>query len=224
MTPLMQVDVAMAAFVASHLLLSHPLRKPVTALAGAAGFAVIYAVAAFTTLGWAAWAWRQTPPDRLWETPVWVGHIAMLVMLFAAILFVGSVTAPNPALMGGKATGGPQGVQRITRHPMMWAFALWAMVHITVSADSRTIALAGGILVLALVGSFLQDGKKRGQNPAYAAHEAATGFIPFGAQVSGRAAWRTAAPGLVATIGGIVLFAILIVAHPYVIGVSPILR
>jgi uncharacterized membrane protein len=224
MTPLMQVHVAMALFVGSHLLLSHPLRAPIVRAAGERGFAIVYSIAAFATLGWAVSAWRSTPPDRLWDTPLWVGHLAMLVMLFAAILFVGSVTAPNPALMGGKAGDGPKGVQRITRHPMMWAFALWAMVHITVSADSRTIALAGGILILALVGAFLQDGKKRGQNPAYAAHEAATGFIPFGAQLSGRQPWRTASPGLVALIGGVVLFAILIAAHPYVIGVSPILR
>lgn len=224
MTPLMQVHVAMLAFIAGHLLLSHPFRKPLTAAIGEAGFAVVYSVVAIATLGWGVWAWRLTPPDRLWETPVWVGHLAMLVMLFAAILFVGSVTAPNSALMGGKTGSGPQGVQRITRHPMMWAFALWAMVHIAVSADSRTIALASGILILALFGAAMQDRKKRGQNPGYAAHEAATGFLPFGAQLSGRAAWRTASPGLVAAIGGIVLFVILIVAHPYVIGVSPILR
>ena len=85
-------------------------------------------------------------------------------MLLACILFVGSVTAPNPALMGMPAPSGiARGVQRITRHPMMWAFALWAVVHGGLAGSGRTVLLAGAILILALVGARLQDGKKRGQ-------------------------------------------------------------
>ena len=219
MSPLGWLIVAVSAFVASHELLSHALRPPVLRAVGAKGFALVYSLVAFATLGWAVAAWRATPPDRLWVTPPAIAMLAAIAMLFAAILFVGSVTAPNPALMGGKAAGAPRGVQRITRHPMMWAFAIWAAVHIAVSGDSRTVVLASGIGVLALLGAAMQDRKKRGQIEGYAAHEAATGFIPFAAQASGRAAWSSASPGLVALGGGIVLWAVLIWAHPLVIGV-----
>ncbi len=212
--------VAVASFVASHELLSHALRKPVIGIVGEKLFPLVYSVVAFATLGWAVSVWRATPPTApLWVAPAGLHIAGAIAMLFAAILFVGSVTAPNPALMGMKVgANGPQGVQRITRHPMMWAFAIWAMVHIVLPADARTVVLASGILVLALLGAAMQDRKKRGQVAGYSVHEAATGFIPFGAQAGGRAAWSTAAPGWVALIGGAGLFALLVWAHPMVIG------
>ena len=222
MSPLLQLAVARAAFVASHEILSHPLRAPLVRAVGEKGFALVYSVVAFATLGWAVFAWRMTPPDRLWDAPPWAGVLALLAMLFAAVLFVGSVSAPNPALMGGKTGSGPQGVQRITRHPMMWAFAIWAVVHMVMSGDSRTLVLAAGILVLALYGASMQDRKKRGQVAGYDAHEAATGFVPFGAQVSGRAAWTSAKPGWIAAIGGLGLWGLLLWAHPLVIGVPAV--
>src|SRR3546814_16394122 len=54
----------------------------------------------------------------------------------------------------------PAGMIRITRHPMMWAFAIWAGTHIWVSGRPETLILAGGIGVLALVGARFQDRKK----------------------------------------------------------------
>ena len=219
MSHLAWLVLAISAFVAAHLLLSHALRAPVVARIGERGFLLVYSVAAFATLGAAVYLWRMVPPNRLWATPQWVHPVALVAMAFAAILFVGSVTAPNPALMGAPVGGRPRGVLRITRHPMMWSFAIWGVVHIVMSADSRTIVLASGIIILALFGAAMQDGKKRAHNPAYGDHVSATGFIPFGAQVRGRAPWHTAVPGLVATVGGLALWAILLWAHPLVIGV-----
>lgn len=210
--------IAISLFVAGHELLSHPLRAPLVARLGEKGFALLYAVVALGTLFWAVQLWKTIPPDRLWTAPLWVHWLAIIMMLFAAILFVGSMTAPNPALMGMPAGGRPRGVQRITRHPMMWSFAIWAAVHIVMSADSRTIVLASGIATLALFGAAMQDGKKKAQNPAYGDHMRATGFVPFSAQLNGRAAWGTALPGLVATIGGLLMWALILWAHPLVIG------
>jgi uncharacterized membrane protein len=219
MSDLTLLIIAISLFVGGHELLSHPLRAPLVARLGEKGFALLYSVVALGSLFWAVQIWKRIPPDRLWTVPVWVHLVAIVLMLFAAILFVGSVTAPNPALMGMPAGGRPRGVQRITRHPMMWSFAIWALVHIVMSADSRTIVLASGIATLALFGAAMQDGKKKAQNPAYGDHMRATGFVPFGAQLAGRAPWHTAVPGLVATLGGLALWAVLLWAHPLVIGV-----
>ena len=218
MSGLVWLIIAISAFVAGHELLSHPLRAPIVARIGERGFLLVYSAVAFACLGAAVWLWRGIAPDRLWQVPVWVHVVAVIAMGFAAILFVGSVTAPNPALMGMPVGGRPRGVQRITRHPMMWSFAIWGFVHIALSADSRTIVLASGIIFLALFGAAMQDGKKRAQNPAYGDHIAATGFVPFGAQLRGRAKWGEALPGLVATAGGLALWVLLLWAHPLVIG------
>ncbi len=222
MTDLDLLIVAVSLFVGSHEVLSHPLRAPLVKTMGGSGFTLLYSVVAFASLGWAVSLWRGVVPDRLWTLPPWANVLAIVAMLFAAMLFVGSVTSPNPALMGMPAGGSPRGVQRITRHPMMWAFAIWAMVHIAMSADSRTIVLASGILVLALFGAKMQDKKKKAASTAYGDHVSATGFVPFGAQLRGRSAWGSALPGLVATLGGVLLWAVLLWAHPLVIGVAAV--
>lgn len=218
MSDLTWLIIAISAFVAGHELLSHPLRAPLVARLGDRGFMLVYSVVALGTLGIAVQLWKAIEPNRLWTAPHWLHIVCVVAMAFAAILFVGSVTAPNPALMGMPAGGRPRGVQRITRHPMMWSFAIWGIVHIIMSADSRTIVLASGIITLALFGAAMQDGKKKAQNPAYGDHMAATGFMPFGAQLRGRAAWSSALPGLVATVGGLALWALLLWGHPLVIG------
>jgi uncharacterized membrane protein len=212
--------IAISAFVAGHELLSHPLRAPLVAKLGEKGFMLVYSVVALGTLFWAVQLWKAIPQNRLWVVSPMVHGMCALAMLFAAILFVGSVTAPNPALMGMPAGGSPRGVQRITRHPMMWSFAIWAVVHITLSADSRTIVLASGILTLALFGAAMQDQKKKAAVSGYREHVAGTGFVPFGAQLRGRLPWSSANPGLIAGLGGLALWVVLVVGHPYVIGVA----
>ena len=221
MSDLLLLGLATAAFVAGHELLSHPLRAPLVAAIGEKGFALVYSVIALASLGGAVELWKRIPPDRLWQAPGWAYALELPVMLFAFILFIGSMTAPNPALMGGgvPGTSNVRGVQRLTRHPMMWSFALWAIVHIALSADPRTIILAGGILTLALFGARMQDGKKRMQNPAYADHMAATAFVPLGAQFRGRQPWSALFPGLVPVAGGLILFAIVLWLHPMLMGV-----
>ena len=206
---------ALASFVGSHFLLSHPLRQPLVARLGEGGFTGVYSLVAFATLGWSVFEWRRTPSDLLWVAPGWALGPAAALMFVACILFVGSVATPNPALLGDtRASTGPRGVQAFTRHPMMWAFAIWAVVHATLSGDARTVALCAAILILALVGARLQDGKKRGQlGDRWAAHEAATSFVPFAGQLGGRARW--ASPGIIALIGGAALLTLATWLHPY---------
>jgi uncharacterized membrane protein len=48
----------------------------------------------------------------------------------------------------------------VTRHPMMWGFALWALSHAILFWSWRTLLVALTIAVLALVGAHLQDRKK----------------------------------------------------------------
>lgn len=228
MSDILLLIIAVSLFVGGHELLSHPLRAPIVRVAGEKGFMAIYAVVALGSLYWAVEVWKIVPPDRLWQAPPALYMAAPLVMLIAFILFVGSVTAPNPALMGGGAPSakpeisGVRGVQAITRHPMMWAFALWAIVHITLSADSRTLVLGGGILILSLFGSAMQDRKKLAAQEGYAGHVAKTSFTPFLAQITGRAPLGSLWPGFIPVIGGVILWGVMLWLHPSLIGVAAI--
>jgi uncharacterized membrane protein len=93
-------------------------------------------------------------------------------------------------------------------------------VHVVLTADPRTIVLGSGVATLALVGTMMQDIKKKQQNPAYATHMARTSHVPFMAIITGRQPWRALWPGLVPVLGGAILWFIFVGwAHNYLIGV-----
>lgn len=203
-----QILAAAVAFLGTHFLLSHPLRAPIVRAVGAGPFLGIYSLVAFATLGWLAEAYRRSAPEPLWWTPgdaLWA--VASLVMLLASILFVGSLFG-NPALPGAAPSTAPEprGVFGITRHPMMWGFALWGLVHIAVMPTTANAILAGAIVLLALVGAALQDRKKARLEPAmWPAWEARTSYWPFARGL----AW----PNLTVAILGLILWLVATWAH-----------
>jgi uncharacterized membrane protein len=147
-------------------------------------------------------------PERLWDATsdaAWI--VASLVMWFASILLVGSFIK-NPALPASPGPkGGPTGVFRITRHPMMWSFAIWAAVHLAVVAMPKELVLDGAILILALAGAAGQDRKKARQfGEAWHEWTAQTAFVPFTGGV--------AYPGTVALAGGTIFFFVVTWIHP----------
>lgn len=175
---------AATAFVGTHFLLSHPLRGPIVAKVGERAFLGIYSLVAAVTLGWLALAYRAAPPEvPLWPVGDVLWAIGTVVMLVASVLLVGSLLG-NPAMPdpSGKAkpVPVPRGVFTVTRHPMMWGFALWGVVHILVMPTPSSIILAGAIIVLALVGAHMQDRKKEALQPDFWREwEARTSYWPF---------------------------------------------
>ena len=62
---------------------------------------------------------------------------------------------------------------------MMWSMALWAIAHLVLLWSMRTSVVALAILVLALVGSHMQDRKKEVlMGDAWAGWEARTSYWP----------------------------------------------
>ena len=212
MTPVVSLALATLAFVGSHLAMSHPLRAGLVARLGERGFMGLYVLVSFATLGWMIIAWRSgNDLAPLWVAPLGWWPVASGVMLVASILLVGSLLG-NPAVPhpGAEARDipDPKGVFAITRHPMNWSFMLWALVHLSLSGSPRNLIVAGGILFLALVGSIGQDAKKaRLLGETWRRWMERTAFVPFGGLASGRIPWRTAFPGWIALLGGLVLWA-----------------
>ena len=111
-------------------------------------------------------------------------------MLVASILFMGSLIR-NPALPGAAkkaATAEARGVYGITRHPMLWSFAIWGAVHILVWPIAKNIVLSSAIIFLSLVGGIMQDRKKARLDPqGWSAWQSRTSYMPFAAIARGRA-------------------------------------
>lgn len=163
---LISLIAACTAFVGMHFVLSHPLRAGLIRRLGENGFMGVYSLVAFATLGWAIAAFAAVGPQAM---PLWDGGsaglwiIASLVTFVALALLLGSLHG-NPALPQTPAdkvgNAAASGVFAITRHPMMWGIALWALAHMLVAPKPRTLILMAAMIVLALVGSHLQDRKK----------------------------------------------------------------
>jgi uncharacterized membrane protein len=208
------VVAAAIAFVGTHFLLSHPLRPPLIRALGAKGFLGLYSLIAVATLGWLALAYRAAPPAQpLWPVGDLLWGAGTILMLVGAILFMGSLVR-NPALPDAKTTTVPEarGVFAITRHPMMWGFALWGLVHILVFPDPSNIVLSLAIIVLALLGAHLQDRKKEALQPDFWREwERRTSYWPFAALAAGRA--RIGRIGMHALAGGFVVWLVASWAH-----------
>ena len=209
MSPLCWEIVAALSFLGTHFALSHPLRASIVSRIGERAFLGLYSLVAFATLGWLAFAFRAVPPEApYWEVGDGLWITATLLTYVASVLFVGSLLG-NPALPNptGRATPVPEprGVFSVTRHPMMWGFALWGVAHILVSPTPANIVLAKTIVVLALVGAFLQDKKKERLQPeTWPAWEARTSYWPLAAILAGRVKFTPA--GVVPILGGIALW------------------
>lgn len=204
---------ASAAFVGTHFLLSHPLRRPLVERMGEGPFRGLYSVVALITFGLVIWAYGRLGD----QTPLWsIGEIGWMIaaalMWLGAILFVGSFVG-NPALPGARRPkNAPAGVLAITRHPMMWGFALWAFVHILVIATPKALILDGTIILLALVGSAMQDRKKSVlMGDDWHDWTARTAFFPFARGLK--------SPGLFAFLGGTILYLVATWLHPIAVGV-----
>lgn len=198
---------AVLSFVGSHELLSHPLRRPLVARLGEKGFLALYSLVAFATFGWIIYEYGRAPELLLWVAPEWAWGVGTVLMFVASVLFAGSLVR-NPALPGvPRIDPRPRGVMRVTRHPMMWSFAIWALVHAWLAGTAATLILCLGIGGLALFGAAMQDRKKAGiHGTAWASYVSTTSYLPFGRGF----AW----PGWFAIVGGTILFLIATWAHP----------
>ncbi len=211
MDPLTSLIAACVAFVGSHFAMSHPLRAPMVRMLGEKGFLGVYSLVSLAAFVWIVLAFRAAPAG----TPLWPGFgdlawgIASVLTLVAMVLLAGSF-AGNPALPETPpekaAQAEARGVFAVTRHPMMWAFALWAIAHIVAAPTERTLVTAGAIGILALLGAHLQDRKKRAlMGEAWSAWESRTSFRPrFG---------RLFGAGWIVWIAGLVLWLALSAAH-----------
>lgn len=223
---LWELALAVIAFVGGHVVLgSTPLRGAILGAVGKNAFRGIFSLVALITLVWVIFAYRAAPYVELFVPGTAAKHISLTVMILVCILITTGYTRRNPSMFNARRDAVTQssGIVAVTRHPLMWAIALWAAVHLAANGDAASWILFGGMIVLALGGAALLDIKKRAQiGEAWDALAARTSFVPFVALISKRAHVTLAEIGWARIAAGIVLYVLLLWAHPWVIGVSPL--
>lgn len=185
---MVMLALAAALWVAVHVgIAGTRLRAALAARLGEGGFRLAYSVLSFAAIGWLVMAWQAAPRPPLWDLPDAARWAVAALMLPAFWLFVASVATPNPTAVAGRLAGEVRGVQRITRHPMLWSFALWAGLHLLAKGDAAGVLFFGAFLVTALVGMPSIDAKLAARDPALWARLASTtSILPFGAILAGR--------------------------------------
>ena len=215
---------AALAFVGSHFALSSaPLRAPLVARLGERPFSGVYSAVAGVTILWMISAFARAPYTPLWDTPGWARHAPEIVMPIALLAFVCSVTQRNPtAVMAALPAAGEApawGLLKVTRHPLLWSFTLWAIAHIVVNGELAALILFGAIGLLALIGMPVLDAKRRARDPeGFARYAAATSVIPFAAMIQGRAQLRFSDIGWMRIGLAAAIYIALVLLHPIFTG------
>jgi uncharacterized membrane protein len=227
---MLNLTFAAVAFVAAHFLISSTgLRPLLVARLGERAYAGLFSAQAFALIAWMAVAFRAAPRDRLLWTLPGDTQIVLTLMPLALILAIGGFTAPNPTAVMQPSPGGadwqPKGILAVTRHPVMWAFGLWALLHILANGDLAGLIFFGAFTVLALFGTLAIDAKKRRTwtPESWQAFTATTSNLPFLAVLQRRTKldWKGLWKPIV--IAAVIDLAIVLWLHPYVIGAPLIL-
>lgn len=221
---LTNLTIATILFVGSHFLLSwSAVREALVRRLGENPFRGIYSVLAIVVFVWMCRAYVRAPVIDLWPQGAWSWILALVVMPFASIFLVCGFS-DNPTLVGGEgvmARDDPApGILRVTRHPMLWAIALWALVHLAATGDAASLIFFGGLALLCFGGMAHIDARKHAQNPEqWQRITAVTSVIPFAAALAGRTSISLKAIGPMRIVIGLVLYALLLFGHEWAIGI-----
>ncbi len=187
----------------------------------------LFVLVAFAAFAWLIVAYAHAPYLPLWPPAAWQAILVLLVMPLALLLLVGGVSTPNPSAIGqDQALDRPEpaaGVLRITRHPVQWSFASWALAHLLANGDLASLLLFGTIALLALVGTRVIDARHGAAGGArWQRFAAATSNLPFAAILAGRQQLRPAEIGLQRFAAALGLYVLLLILHPWLFGVAPL--
>ena len=228
MTAFASLLAAAIAWVVVHIgIAGTSVRQSIVARTGEGTFRLLFVLASFGLLYWLGTAYGAAGPvQQLWIAPRWLVVAGMWLLLPAVVLLVCSVSQPSPtSVRGGRALERDEpatGILRITRHPMLWAFALWAVVHAIALGTLSALVLTGAILLTALIGMPSLDAKYAKRNPErWPRFAATTSIVPFVAIAQGRNRLVLREIGWLRPWLAIVIWGVLIALHPLAFDVNP---
>lgn len=217
-----QLVLACIVFLATHFASSTPLRAAAVAAIGERAWLGLYTLVSFATIGWMVWAYLRAPVEPLWAG---LRLAPAILMPFSFMLLAGGLLTRNPTAVGQakalKAEEPARGMLRITRHPMMWGFMLWALAHILARGELKATLFFGSFLVLAGLGAALIDARKALLGEDWARFAAVTSYLPFAAIAQGRNRIAWSEIGLRVPAAGLALYALFFWLHPALFGARP---
>ena len=214
---------ALVCFLLLHSVPAAPaLRGRLVALLGERFYLAAYSVVSLAALTWLIAEALAAPHVEIWPYHPALTWVPFVVMPVACILFVAGAVTPNPLSVAFRRDGfdpDHPGIVGVTRHPLLWAFVLWAGSHVVANGDLASLVLFGVFGIFALAGFRLADHRQRRKLGAER-WRALTARAPTAPWAAGAAAWREVP--LWAVVWGLVVWVLLILLHPLVIGVAAV--
>lgn len=218
---MLELALAGLSWNAFHIVLSGPMRPPMVARLGEHGFRLFYSALSVGNLWWLAAAWKQSP-----EVPLFPGNpwLPLALMPIACFLLAAGARPSNPTAVLGELTLAGRlpihGITRVTRHPILWAFSLWAVSHLVASGTLAGVLVSAPILITSVRGMFNIDAKRhRALGPAWEEFASVTSRFPFAAIAARRQILVPSEIGWGPVLGGAALFGALVLLHERLTGV-----
>jgi len=215
------IELYLASFllIITHLLpVIGPVRSVCMTVLGKRLYFTLYSTLSTASLLWLAWAYNAAPFIELWQQQPWMRFIPFLTMPLVCYLWVSGLTSPNPfslTLSTKKFNANKPGIVAISHHPVVTGFILWALSHIPVNNDQAALTLFSAVILISLLGCFTLHHRKQTTIGNQAWHDLTVAI-------------RSTSPykgfqqtGILRFIASILLYSLLLMAHQWVIGVSP---
>lgn len=214
---------AIALFLAAHVVpAATGLRGYLIARFGRRAYVAAYSLVSLAAIAWVIVAALDAPYIELWPPGPVLAAVPLVAMLPASILMVAGAGQPNPlsvSFRGGLPDPRRVGLATLLRHPILWAFFLWAASHLVANGDAVSAILFGSLALFSLAGMRRLERRARQRLPEadYAAAVAMTSG-GIAARLRRSASWRSA----VQIGAGLVVYLLLLYLHEPVIGVAPL--
>lgn len=223
-------------FLLIHILISGTrVRDAIADRIGQGPYMGLFSLASIIGLIWMGWAYalvrHEAANTFYWSVTPATRGLQIALQLIAFFFIVAGQMTPSPTGVRAIVPNGPgasilkqqdlvSGMLRISRHPFLWGAAIWAAGHLIVNGDTASFILFGSLLILALLGPLMIDGKRlRKMGEPYRAFMAQTSNVPFAAILSGRQKLKLGEIGWRRLLISVAVWAALLFAHPFLFGV-----
>ncbi|WP_340116898.1 NnrU family protein [Pelagibius sp. 7325] len=215
--------IAIAVFLAAHILpAATGLRAALIGRLGRSPYLALYSLVSLATIVWVIVAALAAPYSELWPPSRGAALVPIVAMPAVCILFAAAALQPNPlsvSFRGGLPDARKTGLASLLRHPLLWAFFLWAGSHLVANGDLVSVILFGSLAVFSLAGMQRLESRAR-QRLSAVDYAAATALYEGGLGV--RLRRISVLRMLVEIVAGVLLYAALLHLHGPVIGADPL--
>ncbi|MDK4741557.1 NnrU family protein [Rhizobium sp. CNPSo 3464] len=215
---------AFVAFVTFHSIPAIPaIRGSIVQQIGRLAYLLVYSAASIAALIWVFRAALALDYIPLWDFQPWHAGVTFVLAPVGLFLVLGGLLSRNPLSVSMRTAGQPGAIVRITRHPVLWGFALWAVGHLAANGDLRSLLLFGGFAFFSLGSIPMAEMRARRRlGTTWNNFAAQTSIVPFGGLARGNRL-GVDAPMLIGAIAAAALTIwLLLWGHRFLFGADPL--